>query len=147
MLQQGRVCAGWHVLHSCDGWGLQQILRHSWGWASSQGVLVAGSSSFPTCSCPACSLFFPGGWVRWTSWAGSKHWLNHSQSPWKVTVPLAQCWQPSEGWGPAQQRGGGIIPLFLLRLSPSSNFTGSCDLWPNPAREGTQLPWASPLGH
>lgn len=20
VLQQGRVCAGWHVLHGCDGW-------------------------------------------------------------------------------------------------------------------------------
>lgn len=72
--------------------------------------------------------------------------LNHGQSPWKATVPLPQCRQPAESWGPAQQRGGGIIPLFLLPLFPSSNFTGSCDLWPNPAREGTQLPWASPLG-
>lgn len=143
--REGSVQAGMSCIAVMDG-GLQQNPEAQLGTGiftgGTGGWVILFSHLFLSCVLPG----FSRGWVRWTSWAGCQHWLNHSQSPWKATVPLPQCRQPAESWGPEQQRGGGIIPLFLLHLSPSSDFTGSCDLWPNPACEGTQLPWASALG-
>lgn len=87
--------------------------------------------------------------VRWPWWAPCRAWhrLHHGQSPRRTRVQLLQCRQSAESWGPAQQRGGRIISLFLLLLplSPSSDFTGSYDLRTNPTHKGTQLPWAPPL--
>ena len=146
------LLGGWRVLRGCRWAGVSsQTPRHVWGWPSSQGLLVAGASSPLTCSCRERS--------PWCSWGGG--WGAHggllvlhspcctvAKAPTRARVRLPQWWGLVESWGPAQQRGGRTISLFLLLLplSHSSGFTESYDLWPNPAREGTQLPWAPPLG-
>lgn len=105
----------------------------------SPGVLVAGHPLFPLVTVLSSPCFSR---VRWMCWAGCTAGLELWPKPLQGDGATSSVQQPAESWGPTQLRGDGIIPLFLLPLSPSSHFTGSCDLWPNPAREGTQLPWA-----